>query len=352
MNCAVVNLPTDFEIHMEEIDTQTVEVPKPTERVGIYHADCFDGVAAAWVLLQQYPDIRLIAADYRDPVPTDLVGADVYIVDFSYTRQQLLELTIDCASVTLIDHHPRALEFRDWVHNLSSEDREVCSDYGYDLSRLMIFVDKNRSGAQLTWDYFHPHTGSREVCRHQIQIERVDCDCFPKGEPRPFWLDAVGQRDLWIFNSDVIKPLCYALGTLPLDPRIWQREFNRYENAGELHQHQMVIGRAIESKVQQDVERILSQTKRSIVLTDGTDYYDVPLLNVPRFLASEALDAIAEGHPFVAGYYDDGECRVFSLRSNKQSGIDTRPISRFYGGDGHDHASGFRIARSESLAQH
>lgn len=340
---------------------ETLEVsgsdPLPVERVGIYHADCFDGVAAAWVLLKQFPDIRLIAADYRDPVPADLAGAEVYIVDFSYTREQLLELTMECKSVTLIDHHPRAVEFRDWVAGLTDADLTLYADYGYYLDRLIVVVDKKRSGAQLTWDYFHPSTNPHHICKHQVMDRVIDapveaCHCHPFGEVRPHWLQAVGQRDLWIFDSDAIKPLCYALGTLPLDPQAWEDEFNRHGSAEDLHRHQMVIGRAIESKVRQDVDRILSQTQRTIVLTDGDEYYDVPLLNVPRFLASEALDAIAEGHPFVAGYYDDGECRVFSLRSKKDSGIDTRPVSRFYGGDGHDHASGFRIARGESLAQH
>ena len=336
----------------EETSEVSGSDPLPVERVGIYHADCFDGVAAAWVLFKQFPDIRLIPADYRDPVPTDLDGAEVYIVDFSYTRQQLLELTSHCKSVILIDHHPRAIEFRDWVESLSDADRSFCADYGYQLDRLIMFVDDNRSGAQLTWDYFHPCTNPHFTCKHQVMLSVEACHCRPFGEVRPRWLHAVGQRDLWIFTDSATKPLCYALGTLPLDPEAWEREFNMHDSAEDLHRHQMLIGRAIETKVRQDVDRILSQTQRTIVLTDGDEYYDVPLLNVPRFLASEALDAIAEGHPFVAGYYDDGECRVFSLRSKKDSGIDTRPVSRFYGGDGHDHASGFRIARGESLAQH
>lgn len=343
---------------MEEIDTPTAEVDAPIKRVGIYHADCFDGVAAAWVLLKEYPDIRLIAADYRDPVPVDLDGAEVYIVDFSYSREQLLEMTTYCKSVVLIDHHPRAIEFRDWIGDLSVVDCTYYKDYGYDLSRLILFVDQYRSGAQLTWDYFHPAMSNpHDICKHQVMMRVTDapvekCNCYPRGLSRPIWLDAVGQRDLWIFNSDVIKPLCYALGTLPLDPYSWEQEFRNHESEEALLRYQLLIGRAIESKVRQDVERILSQTQRTIVLTDGDDYYDVPLLNVPRFLASEALDSIAEGHPFVAGYYDDGECRVFSLRSNKASGIDTRPISRFYGGDGHNNASGFRVARSDDLAKH
>jgi len=54
-------------------------------------------------------------------------------------------------------------------------------------------------------------------------------------------------------------------------------------------------------------------------------------------------------HPFAACYYDGPNGRNFSLRS-RDDGADVGEIAKLYGGGGHPHASGFRVAYSD-LAQ-
>ena len=66
----------------------------------------------------------------------------------------------------------------------------------------------------------------------------------------------------------------------------------------------------------------------------------VPCINT-TFAISELVDALAEGKPFAAGWFqrDDGRF-VYSLRSRK-GGIDVSEIARQYGGGGHRNAAGF-----------
>lgn len=321
--------PQQLGIYVEE------EAPRP---LGIYHADCFDGVAAAWVLREHVPNIELVAADYRDPVYTDVVGREVYIVDFSYSRQDILDLTLVARHVYLIDHHPRALEIRDYLAGLSPADRQHYADAGYRLDRLTAFVDDRRSGAQLTWD-FH---------RTRINPYNVNPDLV-SDHPyrRPRWLDAVGFRDLWQLDRHPwVRATATAMGLLPMSPDAWAEFFDRFENEANLNTYLEQAGEVLLSKLSQDVDRVLSQTQRTIELGG----YTVPLINAPRSLISEAAARLTGDHPFVAAYYDDATSRIFSLRSGGSEPFDTRMVSEQYGGGGHVSASGFAVPRDHPLA--
>jgi nanoRNase/pAp phosphatase (c-di-AMP/oligoRNAs hydrolase) len=52
---------------------------------------------------------------------------------------------------------------------------------------------------------------------------------------------------------------------------------------------------------------------------------------------------MGEGKPFAACYWDTPGGRVFSLRS-ANDGLDVSEIAAKFGGGGHKHASGFRLA--------
>jgi hypothetical protein len=53
----------------------------PTPLV-IYHADCMDGLAAAWAVSKAHHNgVELHAAQYPDPPPPNCAGRDVIIVD-------------------------------------------------------------------------------------------------------------------------------------------------------------------------------------------------------------------------------------------------------------------------------
>ena len=106
----------------------------------IYHHGCMDGFGAAWVVwknqkvLNQDVEIEYVSARYGDEPPPLLAGKHVIIVDFSYSRDALLEINEVAASMIVLDHHKTA--------------RANCEDL--DFARF----DMNKSGAIMAWEWF------------------------------------------------------------------------------------------------------------------------------------------------------------------------------------------------------
>ena len=75
-------------------------------RLVIYHGGCRDGFGAAWAANVAFGGDADFYAGYYGQDPPDLAyGKDVYIVDFTYPRRQLLVLAKVAASLTICDHH-------------------------------------------------------------------------------------------------------------------------------------------------------------------------------------------------------------------------------------------------------
>ena len=100
----------------------------------IYHSPCHDGLTAAWVVHKLYPDARFHPTNYNIPIP-ELTDKNIIIVDFSYSRLDIETLRSKNKRVLIIDHHKTA------EANLSGLDDCI--------------FDMDKSGAELTWEYFH-----------------------------------------------------------------------------------------------------------------------------------------------------------------------------------------------------
>src|SRR5512135_1435251 len=134
----------------------------------IYHANCADGLGAAWAVHKALPDVEFVAAKYGDSPYSSkywhiggIVGRDILIVDFSYPLEVLKAMAKEARSVLVIDHHKTALEdlndlappeygWKEW-------QKEACPQFIPETNLAAIF-DLSRSGAGLTWDYLHPTT--------------------------------------------------------------------------------------------------------------------------------------------------------------------------------------------------
>ena len=110
--------------------------------VVISHKDCWDGAASAWAASQFFHQagrhVNVHYCQYGDAPPADeeLVGRDVYILDFSFPRETLLRIEALARSLTVLDHHHTAKE--------ALEGLSCCT------------FDMSRAGCQLTWDHFFP----------------------------------------------------------------------------------------------------------------------------------------------------------------------------------------------------
>jgi oligoribonuclease NrnB/cAMP/cGMP phosphodiesterase (DHH superfamily) len=270
----------------------------------IYHANCPDGFGAA---VAAYCHFRqndagpcdFVAASFGQP-PPEVTGRQVYILDFSYARQVLKTMCRSAQAVTILDHHLSAEQ------DLTGLEREHAN--------LRVIFDMDKSGAVLTWEFFHQ-------------------------TPPPLLLLLIQDRDLWRFALEGTNDLYAALQARPFDFQAWAALID----GGELPASLFAEGEAINRYRREMIA--LHRDKAVIGTIDG---YQVPIVNCYNEIASDLLGELAEDHPFAAGYQDQGNQRKWSLRSSA-SGADVAEIATRFGGGGHQHAAGFITRLPEGL---
>lgn len=305
----------------------------------IFHYACADGLGALWAARSALPNSKVWGGSYgQAPPPLESYeGRDVVVVDFSYPRAVLEEMATAARSVLVLDHHDTAridLEglprppgsAADWITYW--QDKPI-NHISRDYSCLSAVFDMNRSGAGITWDYFHP------------------------GKERPRIIDLIEDRDLWRFKYspdtrafdanlrlwDMTKweTMVSYLGVLDR----WSKDSDKGMWATELAQ-----GAAIVKFQAQAVDAILAVATRWMTIFGQR----VPVANCPGQFASEAGNSLVTAYtaaPFAATYYDGNDgYRHFSLRSGPE-GLHVGKLAKLMGerpgwngGGGHPRAAG------------
>lgn len=262
----------------------------------IYHANCCDGMGAAWVVhkaLNENDDVEFIAANYQGELP-EVKDAHVIIVDFSFKQDQMREIAKQANSVLVIDHHKTAqaelipLIEQGIIHGV---------------------FDMEKSGAMLAWNYF-----------------------FPNEDP-PRLIEHIQDRDLWKFELVGTREIQAALYSYPMEFELWDELMET--DTGKLYLEGVAIDRAHKKNVNGLVEFCSYQSSIAGFL--------VPTLNCNYMFASDAGNILAKDAPFSATYQETECYRKYSLRS-VDGGMDVSEIASKFGGGGHKHAAGFKIA--------
>ena len=263
----------------------------------IYHAGCADGFGAAWTAWRSLGDqgVHYHPASYGDTPVHMAPGSRVYILDFSYPRETMLDLAAQ-HEVTLLDHHETAM-----------------ADIG-DLPGCTF--DTSTCGAVMAWRHFsEPGSGMPEI------------------------LSYIEDRDLWRWELEDSREVSAALEATSQGFQEWEEKFGGTKVYGKITIRMMAVqGEGILRSNQHLLARITANTRyRSL------GGYLVPVVNTP-VLASEACERLLELHPearFAAAWYESGRNRKWSLRSRAPDGMDVSVIARELGGGGHPHAAGF-----------
>lgn len=287
-----------------------------TTHTVLYHKHCADGSAAAlaaWLALGDH-EARYIPCAYGDPLPDDIErGSDVYMLDVTAKRAEMLALAQIAGRITVIDHHASAEAELDDLPAIARNTLGACE--------IRTTFDANRSGCTLAWQHFHPK------------------------EPNPFLLLLIEDRDLWRFLHPQSRALHYALDTASdfrglvhglRDPAIlndWVRD-----------------GNAVLTYVTRQIDTMMRTAGPLLrwhahAAGDGT----IPtarLLNCPPQWFSEAgahLLATSPDTDIAILYSDDEKThrRAWSL-SSRRDGPDVAAIAAAHGGGGHSTAAGFR----------
>ncbi len=288
------------------------------KKLCIYHGNCADGFGAAWAVRKALGDqVEFHAGVYQDE-PPDVTGRDVIIVDFSYKRPVLEQMAQVARSVLILDHHKSAAEdlagFPPPISKSCGWDDHLAdvrgrSHDGTDPGTPRALFDMERSGAGITWDFFHGHVR------------------------RPELIDIIEDRDLWRFKYPNTRAVQAAIFSYPYDFEVW-------DDLMDPSRLSMLAteGGAIERKHHKDIAELVGVCQRLLVIGGC----EVPAASLPYTLTSDAGHLMARGAPFAACYWDTPDFRVFSLRST-DGGMDVSEIAKAYGGGGHKNAAGFRV---------
>lgn len=309
----------------------------------LYHGGCYDGFGAAlaaWLHFQKSdPNAVYMPVNYGKPPPTLQPGSVVYILDFSYPANVLLEMAHELEKVVVLDHHATAekdLSLEAFKEALNLSDMVmVDGDSHGDMNRILnIFLkfDMTRSGAMLAWEYFHP------------------------GKPAPLLIQYLQDRDLWHFKMVNSRAISAFLQTKEMRFETWHWLMERLDWDKQFKDEIFVAGNACLRLKEQMVEMMANNAREMLFDLSGLvprilprtspecfeNQYFVPVANATVFFSEvgEKLLALWPQLPFAAYYLDraDGK-RQWGLRSRPD--FDCSVIAKAFGGGGHKQASGF-----------
>lgn len=286
----------------------------------IFHGPaCLDGFTAAWAIWKRWPDVEFVAANYGQD-PPDVTGKHVLIVDFSYKRPVLMHMARTAASITVLDHHKTAQEdLAPYQTILMPMDILVDTAKRNGHAPIQALFDMTKSGAMLAWEYAHP------------------------GNPAPYLVLSVQDRDLWKFELPETRELAAVMFSHDYSFELW----DDLEVSMDVPLSRAALalqGEGIKRAQMKDIRQAIKSTMH-IGRIAG---YDVPIANLPYQWASEAGNIMAEGYPFAAAWYEDGDCNVrFSLRA-AVGGSDVAKVAELFGGGGHKSAAGFSIIKGDA----
>lgn len=295
----------------------------------IYHGNCMDGFAAAWAVWKAF-GMGLgegSTVDFHPGVygeaPPPVKKRDVIIVDFSYKRDVLAKMAEQARTLLVIDHHKTALEdLEEYVeaHLMQMPYATFLEAAATGARKPRAIFSMTRSGAGLTWEYFHP------------------------GKAAPPLIQYVEDFDIQLNNMAHTRAINAAIRATPYDLAAWEGLHWDLLDAAKVRRF-IAGGEMIDRKLKKDVDELVALLKRRMTIGGVS----VPVCNLPHVFATEAGNKMAAdksngSEAFAACYWDTATHRVFSLRSEKPDGMDVAAIAAKYGGGGHKHAAGFRVA--------
>lgn len=287
----------------------------------LYHANCWDGFCAAWVARKWlHGDVEYIPVQYGQEPPAIEPKSRLYIVDFSYSREQLFKWWTPGPNaverLVVLDHHKTAQEA------LCGFDEE-CVANGMDAPTIVF--DMNHSGGRLAWEHFF----GRE---HRSRYSNPD-------DLRPWLVDYTEDRDLWRWTLPMSREVNAALRSYPLDFDLWDSfaGFDKEVALQKFYNDGSAILRSEAVMIDNHIRhaREIELEGHKIMAVNAT------------VLFSDIAGKLAEGRPFGAAYFDRGDGRrQWSLRST-DAGVDVADIAKRRGGGGHRNAAGFEESTME-----
>ena len=281
-----------------------------------YHRGCSDGITAAWCIRLKHPDIKFVGINPSD----DNVGLEDYeekrviFVDVCPGEKLLDAMMVETETITILDHH--------------KTNEEFLAEYSDE--KLSVIFDMDRSGCQIAWDFMYP------------------------GVHRPWFVDYVGDRDLWKFelpDSKLINISLYELGynTFEKLDELYDKKGEKYKIMDEL----LKYGKMQNDFNQKLIQKSIKKAYKAQCEVDGEEY-TVWVATIISSLKSEL------GNDLANTFFEDGSLPDFvaiyeyDLANNewymslRSISTDVAEVAKHFGGGGHKFAAGFKT--NECLA--
>ncbi len=266
----------------------------------ISHANCSDGFTAAWIAKHYFEqmgktvDIELCNYNENyDCLRPKISGNDVYVFDFSFPRDLMVEFHSIANRFEVFDHHKSAAE--------------ACKDLPFCL------FDMSKSGAMLAWERLRPDEAPIKLVQY------------------------VQDYDLWQWELPYSKEINAVIQSTERTYENWYNLARELENENSFP-FEASKGMTILNLEQAHIRKAIEDP---VFVTIGG--HRVPLINNPN-LVDKTLNVLSKSWPFAAAFFmiQDGRFK-FSLRSSRPNGIDVSEVAKQYGGGGHAAAASFKL---------
>lgn len=279
-----------------------------SDHIIFYHANCLDGFGAAFAHNIKYesPAECYIPSQYQSDFwrRLNLKNKNIFILDFSFSTEDMVEMYQEAKTITVIDHHASAEKK---LIALQERTGPACN----------VIFDMEHSGAYLAWQHFN-------------------------GLEVPDMIKMIEDRDLWKYE---------VRGTKEFNAFMWveDRSFVAWRRYLQSFHLEKAIGNG-QAVLQANNLIALSQAHRAFKMgrfkhSGNGHIYRTMACNAST-LPSETGYSILELYPeaeVAAVYYHDADGTKWSLRSRKSDNhIDVSHIATQFGGGGHKSAAGFK----------
>lgn len=302
----------------------------------VYHRSCSDGYLAASIASGSLPGALTLAWDWKDALPVVEGYAKVYFLDCAPPPEWVVEVSeanktrATKTTVIALDHHQTTLDV--WSRSpLARGHSEPRVEPTFNVpGGGTVLIDTTKAGCQLAWDYFrHP-------------------------EPRPWYVEAVADRDLWTWRLPDTKALLRGYDFHPPGPDAPLLDLEALDALDPIEV--AARGREFLEADRRTVKRLAAQAHpvrftpplgselgpSDGMLWEAPEDYDHQTLG--RHI-SEVGEVMAEGKGFSVQVWRDGG---LSFRSSKTSPTAQRVdlMAKFFGGGGHPNAAGAKTGKT------
>lgn len=292
----------------------------------IYHGPCPDGTGGLWSACHYKPIQSRYACKAGTNPSGDYTGMNVIFVDICPKIDYLLDLVKKANWVVILDHHKSSEQM---IQNYQSVLLTI--------PNLYIEFDMNRSGCQMSWDYFFD------------------------SQPRPFFIDYMGDRDLWTWKLPLSREINTALWELGyIDSYNLDKLTGLLENSEEKLKYLQSVGSVLESINKKEVDVGCSNAIEAKINWQEKTYRIWLGGNVNPAIRSDFGNVLCS-KPFKDGTLPDFSASWqydpksdewwISLRGVPTRSPDLSVLTSSYGGGGHPMASGFTIRSPKGLKE-